>query len=218
MTPAREALALPVLFLTVFLVGGLHLGNVTALLPPSLFTLMLAVLLIRVLVQSGALAPERLLSSSRSMIANANGFVLLLTLWAAGAQTFALLIPESGLPRLAFNLMFLITLLNTAAAAPSRVPMIRSLAVTLGTAWALKFVALGELSAPGTGWLKGVLQAMLEGLTLGALLQPVLHPASGYLAFLVIALFLGGIVLLPGRPPATGLRRQSRLRIEDSVE
>jgi hypothetical protein len=113
--------------------------------------------------------------------------------------------------------MFLITLLNTAAASPARVPMIRSLAVTLGTAWALKFVVLSELSSPGTGWLKGVLQAMLEGLTLGALLQPVPHPASGYVAFLVVALFLGGIFLLPCRLPATGLRRQSRLQIEDSV-
>jgi hypothetical protein len=210
MTASREAIGLPMLFLTVLLLGGLRLGGVTALLPPSLFALVLGTLVIRVLVQSGAMAHERLLSASRTTLANVNGFVVLLTLWAAAAQTFALVTPDSGLPRVAVNVMFFVTLLNTAAAAPAPAPLVRSLAVTLGSAWILKFVVLSELSAPGAGWLKGVLQAMLEGLTLGVLLQPVQHPGAGYLAFLALAMFLGGVTLLPRRSARDGLERRQR--------
>src|SRR5947207_953657 len=74
-----------------------------------------------------------------------------------------------------------------------------SLAWTFGSAFVLKFVVLYELSTPGTGWLKRVLQAMLEGVTLGTLTQQVPHPATGYLAFVTVALFLFAVFLLPHR-------------------
>jgi len=203
-TAIREALALPSLFLTVALLGGVRLGQTVVLVPPSLFALILGVLLVRLLIQSGALAPERLLSSVRTPLANVNGAIVLLTLWTASAQTFALLIPDAGLPRLAFNIYFLLLLLNTSAASPDRRRLLRSLAVTFGSVFVLKFVVLSELSAPGTGWLKRVLQAMVEGITLGTLTQEVLHPAMGYIAFFVVGLFLLGVFLLPyGRPPAS---------------
>jgi len=189
MTAGREAIGLPVVFLTVFLLAGMRMGAAAALVPPSVFALVLGVLLVRVLVQCGALAPERLVASSRTALANVNGVVVLVTLWAAAAQTIALLIPDSGLPRLALNVFFLIMLLNTAAASPDRVRLLRSLTVTFGSAFVLKFVVLYELSTPGTGWLKRVLQAMLEGITLGSLTQDVLHPAAGYLACLTVAPF-----------------------------
>jgi hypothetical protein len=163
------------------------------------FALVLGVLLVRVLVQCGAVAPERLVGTSRSTLENLNGVVVLVTLWAASSQVLALLIPESGLPRLAFNVFFFITLLNTAAASPDRVRLLRSLSVTLGSAFVLKFVVLYELSTPGTSWLKRVLQAMLEGITLGSLTQAVPRPATGYVAFFTVALFLVGVLLLPPR-------------------
>ena len=103
MTAGREAILLPLLFLTVSLLGGLRIAATTALLPPTVFALVLGLLLLRLLVQSGALAPDRLLSPSRLLLANLNGVTVLLSLWTAAAQTCALLIPESGLPRLAFS-------------------------------------------------------------------------------------------------------------------
>jgi hypothetical protein len=197
MSAGREAVLLPVLFLSVCLLGGLRIAGTTLLVPPSVFALILGLLLVRVLVQSGALAPSRLLSASRRAIANANGIVVLLTLWAAAAQTIAVLIPESGLPRLVFNVFFLILLVNTAAANPDRHRVLRSLAVTFGSAFVLKFVVLYELSAPGTGRLKRMLQLLLEGITLGTLTQEVPHPIAGYVALLTVGLFLIGIALLP---------------------
>lgn len=207
MTATREAILLPLMFLTVALLAGVRIGGTIGLVPPSVFALVLGILLVRLLIQSGALAPERLMSSSRSAMANGNGAVVLFTLWAAASQTCALLIPDSGLPRLGFNVFFLILLLNTAAANPDRRRLLRSLAVTFGSAFVVKFVILHELSAPGTGWTKRVLQAMLEGITLGTLTQDVLHPAAGYVALFALGLFLAGTFLLPYRqpPPTTSL-------------
>ena len=205
MSAGREAIALPLIFLTVLLTGGVRVADATVVVAPSVFTLVLGVLLVRVLVQCGALAPECLLSSARTTLANANGVVVLVAVWAAGAQTIALLIPESGLPRIAFNVFFLIMLLNTAAAASDRVRMLRSLTVTFGSAFVLKFVVLYELSSPGTGWLKRVLQAMLEGITLGTLTQEVPSSITGYLAFFTVVLFLVGVLLLPHREPAPSI-------------
>lgn len=45
--------------------------------------------------------------------------------------------------------------------------------------------------------MKRVLLAMLEGVTLGTLTQDVVHPATGYLAFLTLVLFLAGLAFLP---------------------
>jgi hypothetical protein len=205
-TAVREAFVLPLVFLTVAFLGGLQITETTMFVPPSVFALVLAVLMFRVLLQSGALAADRLLSASRPALANANGLVVLLALWLASAQIFTLLIPASGLPRIAFNVYFMLLMLNTAAADPDRPRLFRSLAVTFGSAFILKFIVLRELSAPGTGGLARVLQVLLEGVTLGTLTQETQHPAIGYLAFAVLALFLTGLYLLPSREPRGQVR------------
>lgn len=197
MTTGREAIALPLTFLTVFLIGGLRIADTSVLVPPSPYVLVLGVLLVRVVVQSGALAPERLVSASRSALANGNGLVLIATLWLAAAQVVAVLTPESGVPRLAFGVFFLILLLNTAAASPDRPRLLRSLAVTFGAAFILKFVVLHGLSAPSEGAMKRALQALLDSVTIGALMQEVPHPITAYIALLAVGLFLLGLFLLP---------------------
>jgi len=200
-TARREALVLPLLFLTVALCGSVRLGQTIVLLPPSPYALLLGILLVRLLIQSRTLVPGALLSPARGALANINGGVVILTLWAASAQAFAVLIPDYGLPRLIVSVFFLILLLNTAAASPDRPRLLRSLAVTFGSAFLLKFVVLSALSEPGTGWFKRVLLAMVEGVTLGTLTQDVLHPASGYIALFALGLFLIGLFLLPSREP-----------------
>jgi hypothetical protein len=110
---------------------------------------------------------------------------------------------------------FLVLLVNTMAASPDAVRVLRSLAVTFGAAFVLKFIVLDALSGQPSGRLARVLQVLFEGVTLGAVSQDVQHPAAGYLAFLVIALFLVGIWLLPqrrGRP----LRPSDQRLLENS--
>jgi hypothetical protein len=198
-TVQREAIVLPGVFLTVLLLGSLRIAEPAVLVPPSPYALVLGLLLLRVVIQSGALAPERLLSGSRSELANLNGLAVLTTLWAAAAQILAVLTPESGVPRLAFSVFFLILLLNTAAAAPDRRRLLRSLAVTFGAAFVLKFAFLQAMSAPGTGPLRRAMLALLDGVTLGALVQDAAHPATAYLALFSVVLFLFGVFLLPYR-------------------
>jgi hypothetical protein len=194
---AREAIVLPLAFLTVLLVGSVRVAETTVLAPPSVFALVLGLLFIRIVVQSGTLAPERLLASSRSALANANGLVALVALWLAAAEVIALLIPESGLPRMVLAVFLLLLLANTAAAAPDRTRLLRSVAVTFGALFLLKFVVLAQLSAPGSSRVNQVVQALLEGVTLGALLQPPEHAVAGYLALAALVLFLVALLLLP---------------------
>ena len=211
----REALILPAAFLTVVLLGSIRIAEATVLVPPSVFALVLGLLVVRVAVQSGTVAPQRLLAPSRSALANVNGLAVLLALWLASAQVIAVLIPESGLPRIGFGVFLLILLLNTAAAAPDRIRLLRSLAVTFGALFLLKFVVLRELSASGAGGLKRVLQTLLEGITLGVLLQPPSHPAASYVALLSLVLFLISLFLLPAR---IATRPGGLLRRHEAIE
>ena len=197
MTAAREAVYLPVLFLTVALLAGFRPGEPVVLAPPSLFALVLAVLLAVVLVRSGALDPLRVMNASREPLANMNGFTVLATLCLSSAQVFSLLTPGTGLPRILFSVYFLVQLLTTMAASPDRVRALRSLAVIFGAAFVLKFVVLDAMSDPAGGRLTRVIQLLVEGVTFGTLTQDAHHPASGYLGFVAIVLFLGGVSLLP---------------------
>jgi hypothetical protein len=204
MNPTREAFYLPLMFLTVGLLGGVRVADRVALLPPPLFALVLGVLLLGVLFKSGALAPDRLVNPSRPALANANGLVVVVTAFLASVQALHLVTPEAGLPRLLFDVFLLVLLLNTLAAAPDRARVLRSLMVILGSAFVLKFVVLAALSDPEGGVLKRVLLAALEGLTLGTLTQAPLHPATGYLAFFTLVLFLIGLAMLPPRAGGAG--------------
>ncbi len=194
-----EVFYLPLLFLTVALFGGVRVARQVVLMPPPLFTLVLAFLLLGVLVRSGALAPERLMNPARPPLANVSGVVVLATFFAAAAQAFNVAIPESGLPRILFDVFLLVLLLNTLAASPDRVRVLRSLLVIFGSAFVLKYIVLAALSDPAGGWLKRVLQSVLEGLTLGTLTQTVYSPITGYVAFGVLTLFFAGLALLPSR-------------------
>jgi hypothetical protein len=106
---------------------------------------------------------------------------------------------------------FLVLLINTMAASPDRVRVLRSLAVTFGAAFVLKFIVLDALSDPAGGRLTRVLQVLFEGVTLGALTQETQHPAAGYVAFAAIATFLVALSLLPSA--ASDTRRPQGLRL-----
>ena len=211
MSVALEAFYLPLIMLTVTLLGGLRVAEHVILMPPPLVALVLATLLLGILVRSGALASERLMSADRSAAANLNGLVVLIATFLAAAQAFNLATPESGLPRLLFSVFLFVLLLNTMAASTDRVRTLRSLAVTFGSAFVLKFIVLAAISDPAGGRLKRILLVMLEGLTLGTLTQSPFHPITGYLAFLTFVLFAVGLSLLPGRAgaPSDVLRRRS---------
>lgn len=206
MTPAREAIVLPFAFLTVALLGGLEFrppdafpvsGGTATWSAPSLFSLVLAILLVGALTRSGTLAPERLLHASRSPLANANGAVVLVSLFAGSAQLLHMLTPRAGLPMLGVGVLLFVLLLNALVASADRVNLLRSLAIVTGSAFVLKFVVLAALADPEGGMTKRILVAIFDVATLGTITQVPLHPAAGYLAFFVTLMFLIAVAALP---------------------
>lgn len=201
MSALREALVLPVIFLTVTLLAGVQIGAAVAFAPPSLFALVLGTMLLVALVRSGALAPARLMDGSRPMLANANGVVVLATLFAAASQLLGMLTPRSGLPLFFVDVFLFVLLLNTLVAQPDRVRLLRSLAVILGSALVVKFVILASLSGPSGSRTSRVLVALFDAATFGTVTQEPQATGAGYLAFFAIGLFLIGVSALPSARP-----------------
>ena len=197
MTSTREAVTLPVLFLTVVLLAAIRPGGVTPVVPPSLASLVVAMVLFVLLVRSGSLAPERLMNGSRSSLANINGLFVLLTAFVASAQVITMLVPEAGLPALVAWAVLASLLLQALAIGPDRPRLLRGLLVTFGAAFTLKFIVLATLSAPAGGGVARALQLLFEGVTLGAVTQRPPHAIEGYLAFATVCLYLVGLALLP---------------------
>jgi hypothetical protein len=217
MSAVREAIVLPFLLLTVALLAGAHIGTNVALVPPSLFSLVLATMLIVALVRSGALDPSRLLHGSRSILANGNGLVVLVALFAASAQVLTMLTPRSGLPLFFMDVLLFVLLLNTLVSEPDRVRLLRSLAVTLGSALILKFVVLTAVSNPAGSRMSRVVIALFDAATFGSITQEVTAPAAGYLAFFATGFFLLALALLPPAVYRSG-RTDLERRPSDAIQ
>jgi hypothetical protein len=196
MTPFREAFVLPLLFLTVTLLGGLRAGTDVRLVPPPLVSLVLGMILIGALVRAHVVIPERLMSQRRTAVENVSGLVVLLALFGATAQTLSLVTPESGLLHLLVSVFFFVQLLTTLAAARDRLSMLRSLAVLLSCAFVLRFVALESLYSPGRGLVKRLMTTALEGVTLGAIDYVPVGSTTGYIAFAALLFYMIGLVLI----------------------
>jgi hypothetical protein len=196
MSALREAVALPLLFLTVTLLAGVQLGAEVALVAPSLFALVLATMLIAALIRGAALRPGRFLHGSRSILANSNGAIVMAALFAASAQVLSMLTPRTGLPLFFVDVLLFILLLNTLVIQPDRRRLLRSLAITLGSVLVLKFVVLAALSDRTGNRTSRVLVALFDAATFGTIAQEPPSAAAGYLAFFTAALYLIGLGLL----------------------
>jgi hypothetical protein len=201
-TAAHEAFTLPLLFLTVALLGGFRstIGQGMGFLPPPLIALILATLVLGLLFRAGVLAPQRLMRSDRSALENLSGAIVIATLFAASAQVFNLMTPESGFLHFIFTMFFLLLLFNTWAAQSDRSRLLRSLAVVFGGAFVLKYIVLASLYDPRGGLAKRVVMTLLEGVTLGGLQYQPPAAITGYVAFVTVALYLTGVMLLPSAP------------------
>jgi hypothetical protein len=162
-------------------------------------------------VRVGLRAPERLVAAERAGLANANGVAVLVCLVFASAQVFHMLAPEEGLLGLLFNAFFLVLLWNTFAAGPDPVRLLRSLMVVFGSALVLKYVVVNGLAAPGGSLARRLFAVALEGATLGALGARHYGAATGYVAFVMLALFFVALWLLPRRDVPAGTAPGPRL-------
>jgi hypothetical protein len=194
---------LPTIFLTVALLGGLRVGAETGALvfvAPPLVTLVLALMLMLLFARGGAIRFGRWLSADNPTLANVSHALTLAALFFASAQSFNSVLPERGLLRWMLSCFFLWTLWQNQFASFDPRRLLRSLAALFGTAFVVKHLLLTSLYAPDGGWLKRLAGVVLEGVTLGTLDGQAFAPATGYVSFFTLALYVGGLALLPPAP------------------
>ena len=192
-------LVLPFIFLTVVLLGGLRIGaedRAFIFSPPPLITLVLAVLLMLLFVRGGLIELRSLIAANHPPLRNISHIWLLITLYFASAQAFNSVLPERGLLHWLFSFFFLWTLWNNQFSSFDARRLLRSLAVLFGTAFVLKHMLLASLYASEGGWLQRVAGALVQGVTLGGLDAPNFAPATGYISFFTLGLYIGGLVLM----------------------
>jgi hypothetical protein len=197
-------LLLPTIFLTVALLGGLRVAGETGaflFLAPPLVALVLAVLLMPLFARGGLVDLRAWFTSDHAPLTNVSHALTLLALFFASAQAFNSVLPESGLFRWLFAFFFLWTLWNNQFARFDARVTLRSLAALFGTAFVLKHMLLASLYAADGGWLKRLAGALVEGFTQGTFgVQESFAPATGYISFFTLALYVLGLILVPPAP------------------
>lgn len=191
--------ALPSIFLTVALLGGVRVGaddHAFIFFPPPLITLVLAVLLMLLFVRGGLIELRTWVAASHSPLQNISYIWVLFTLFCASAQAFNSVLPERGLLHWLFSFFFLWTLWNNQFSSFDARRLLRSLVVLFGTAFVLKHLLLASLYASGGGWLQRVTGALVQGVSLGTLEAPMFAPATGYISFFTLGLYIVGLMLI----------------------
>jgi len=190
---------LPFLFLTVALLGGLRVDNESrtfVFVAPPLVTLLLAVLLMLLLVRGDLLRFQQWIRSDLPPLTNVAHVWMFITVFFASAQAFNSVLPERGLLHWLFSFFFLWTLWNNQFSSFDARRLLRSLAILFGTAFILKHMLLASLYSPEGGWLKRVAGTLLQGVTIGTLDAPSFAPATGYISFFTLTLYVVGLILL----------------------
>lgn len=191
---------LPIVFLTVALLGGVRLGasNAFIFLKPSLFCLIAATILLILFFRAGMIDIGGWFSETFSLLKNAANAVVILTLFAAATQLFNSLLPEKGLMFWVVAFCFFWTLWNNLFADFEPRRLLRSLSALFGLAFVVKYIFLAYLSEPTEkGWWRAVLENPVQEATVAILDLPRFSAGTGYLQFFAVALFMLGLILMP---------------------
>lgn len=195
---------LPAALLLVTLLGGLRLrapDGAFVFLPPPLVTLCLAGLALALFLRAGLVRAGAWVSADLPLAVSTANALTLLALFAATAQAVNSVLPEQGLLHWVFVLCFFWTLWQDQFTPWAVARLVKSLAVLFGTAFVLKHVVLGALyGGPSPGLSRRILNVILEGVTLGTLESPAFAPATGYVSFATVALYVGALALVRPDP------------------
>ncbi len=193
-------IVLPTVLLTVSLLGGLRIDGQTrqfVFIAPPLVTLLLAILLMSLFLRVGAIDLRHWLSVEQPMLTNVSHLLTLVALFFASAQAFNSVLPENGLLHWMFSFFFLWTLWTNQFSIFDPRRLLRSLIVLFGTAFVLKHLVIAGLYAPEGGWLRRLTSTLLQGIAIDV---PAFAPATGYISFFALALYVGGLLVIPPVP------------------
>jgi hypothetical protein len=197
----RVYLGLPVIFITVALMGGLRLSGLDSsfvFLKPPLLCLIFAAILLALFFRSGLIRVDGWFSEDFSMLKNIGNGAILVTLFAAATQIFNSLLPEQGLPFWVVGFCFFWTLWNNLFADFDTKKLLRSLGALFGLAFVAKYLVLANLAAPdGRTWFERLTENPGQEAMTWLLDLPRFAPVTGYIQFFAAALFLVGLFLLP---------------------
>ena len=192
---------LPLIFLTVALLGGLRFGAADGafiFLKPPLVCLIFATLLIVLFFRAQLIKLDGWFSESFSTLKNIANGAILLTLFAASAQIFNALLPESGLPFWIIAFCFFWTLWNNLFAEFDTKRLLQSLGGLFGLAFVVKYLVLANLTAPESqSWWQTISSGNLTKEAFTYLLDlPKFSPTTGYIQFFALAFYLIGLFLV----------------------
>ena len=193
-------IVLPTLLLSVGLLGGLRIDGQTrqfVFIAPPLVSLLLAILLMSLFFRVGAIDLRHWLSIEQPMLSNVSHLLTLIALFFASAQAFNSVLPENGLLHWMFSFFFLWTLWTNQFSIFDPRRLLRSLVVLFGTAFVLKHLVIAGLYAPEGGWLRKLASTLLQGIAIDV---PAFAPATGYISFFALALYVGGLLIMPPVP------------------
>jgi hypothetical protein len=194
-------LILPLVFLTVTLLGGLRLNGADRsflFLPPSLFCLIAASVLMVLFFRAGLIQIEGWFSEHFDLVKNVANSAVLVTMFAASTQLFNSLLPERGLPLWVVGFCFFWTLWNNLFSNFDTKRLLKSLGALFGLAFIVKYIVLANLAAPASdSWLRSILENPVRESATYILDLPRFSAGTGYLQFFAVAFYLIGLFLLP---------------------
>jgi len=197
-------ITLPTILLTAGLLGGLRIDAQTrqfVFIAPPLVTLVLAILLGSLFVRAGAIDLRRWLSIDQPTAENLSHLLTLIALFFATAQAFNSVLPESGLLHWMFSFFFLWTLWTNQFSNFDPRRLLRSIIVLFGTAFVLKHVLVSALYSPDGDWLRTITSTLLQGISIDV---PPVAPATGYISFVALILYVTGLLLIAPLPMQLG--------------
>ena len=198
---AVRYILLPIIFLTVALLGGLRLNGADGsliFLKPALLCLIFATIMIALFFRSGLVRMDGWFVDEFPVLKNAANAAVLVTLFAATTQLFNSLLPEQGLPFWIVAFCFFWTLWNNLFADFDTKKLLRSLGALFGLAFVAKYLLLANLTAPASeGWLRGFIENPTKETFTWLLDLPRFSAGTGYLQFFAAALYLVGLYLMP---------------------
>ena len=212
-------IVLPTLLLSVGLLGGLRIDGQTrqfVFIAPPLVSLLLAILLMSLFLRVGAIDVGHWLTIEQPMLSNVSHLLTLIALFFASAQAFNSVLPENGLLHWMFSFFFLWTLWTNQFSIFDPRRLLRSLIVLIATAFVLKHLVIAGLYAPEGGWLRKLTATLLQGIAIDV---PAFAPATGYVSFFALALYVGGLLLIPPvpeQPKVTEIAIEEHPRTETS--
>lgn len=195
-----QYIALPLIFLTTALLGGVRVDSADAafvFLKPPLVCLIFAAILLVLFVRARLLKLDGWFSENFAPTKNVANAVVWFALFLASTQIFNSLLPEKGLPFWVVAFCFFWTLWNNLFAAFDTKRLVQSLGGMFGLAFVVKYLLLAGLTAPtNKSWIQGVFENPAQETFTWLLDLPRFAAATGYLQFFALGFYLLGLFLL----------------------